>query len=147
MTVENQIETYLAGQPEPKREEMRALHRLMLRMAPDARLWFLDGRNGEGKIVANPNIGYGVQRIDYAGGSSRDFYRIGLSANTAGLSVYIMGIADKTYLARTFGPTLGKAKVTGYCIKFRSLNDIDIDTLEDAVRFGLGAAAPSAAKA
>lgn len=137
MNVEEQIAAYIAGQPEPKRDEMRALHRLMLHASPDCELWFLDGKDGEGKTVSNPNIGYGRQVIEYAGGKSRDFYRIGLSANTTGISVYILGIDDKKYLAQTYADRLGKAGVTGYCIKFRTLRDIDIAVLEEAIRFGL----------
>lgn len=137
MDVQEQIEAYIAGQPDPKRDDLRALHRLLIRVSPDCRLWFLDGRNEEGKIVSNPNIGYGIQTIEYAGGKSRDFYRIGLSANTTGISVYIIGLDDKKYLAQTYGKRLGKASVTGYCIKFRSLEDMDMNVLEEAIRFGL----------
>jgi hypothetical protein len=139
MTTEAQIADYLAGQPEAKRAEMRALHRRILGLSPGCRLWFLDGRNEDGKIVSNPNIGYGVQTIDHAGGKSRDFYRVGLSGNRTGISVYIIGIDDKTYLARTYGARLGKASVTGYCIKFKSLKDVDADVLDEAIRFGLSA--------
>ncbi|MEZ0243785.1 MAG: DUF1801 domain-containing protein [Sphingomonas sp.] len=136
MTVEAQIEAYIAGQPAAKREELEALHRLALRIAPEARLWFLDGRDEAGKVVSNPNIGYGLQTMKAAGGKTREFYRIGLSANTTGISVYIMGIEDRKYLAQTYGAKLGKASVTGYCIKFRTLSDIDLAVLEDAIRFG-----------
>jgi hypothetical protein len=136
MNVDDQIEAYVAGQPEQKREELRALHRLILNASPDCRLWFLDGRNDEGKIVSNPNIGYGHQAIDTAGGKSRDFYQIGLSANTTGISIYIIGLDDKKHLAQAYGPRLGKASVTGYCIKFRSLKDVDVAVLEEAIRFG-----------
>jgi hypothetical protein len=138
MTIEEQIEDYIAGQPEPKRDDMRELHRLMLRTSPGCRLWFLDGRDSAGKIVSNPNIGYGLQTIEYAGGKTREFYRIGLSANTTGISIYIIGIADKKYLAQTYGARLGKASVTGYCIKFKSLKDVDLDVLEEVIRFGFG---------
>jgi hypothetical protein len=136
MNVKAQIKEYIAGQPEPKRSEMEALHRAILKIKPAAKLWFLDGKNSEGKIVSNPNIGYGLYTITYADGSSREFYQIGLSANTTGISVYIMGIEDKKYLAQTYGKELGKASVTGYCIKFKTLKDINVDTLEVAVRFG-----------
>ena len=136
MTIEGQIDAYIAGQPEAKRNDMAALHARILQVMPGCRLWFLDGRNDEGKIVSNPNIGYGFQTIDYAGGKRRDFYRVGLSANTTGISVYILGIADKNYLAKTYGGTLGKASVTGYCIKFKALKDIDLDVLEAAIRYG-----------
>ena len=136
MSVEQQVEAYIRSQPAAKAAELQALHRLITGIAPVARLWFLDGRDG-GKVVSNPNIGYGIQTIAYANGTSRDFYRVGLSANTAGISVYVMGLDDKTYLARTWGAALGKASVTGYCIKFRRLADIDLAVLADVLRFGL----------
>ncbi|CAN5458644.1 hypothetical protein BH09PSE4_BH09PSE4_21480 [soil metagenome] len=143
MSIQQQIEDYIADQPEPKSEGLRELHRRILGIAPDCNLWFLDGRNEAGKIVSNPNIGYGSQTIHYAGGKTREFYQIGLSANTTGISVYIMGIEDKKYLAQAYGPRLGKASVTGYCIKFRSLGDVDIEVLEEAVRFGFEATSGS----
>ncbi len=59
-----------------------------------------------------------------------------MSANKTGISVYIIGIKDKTYLAKTYGKKLGKASVTGYCIKFKTLKDINIDILKDAIRYG-----------
>lgn len=139
MTLEEQIDAYIAAQPERKQDEMRALHRLMRRTSPDCALWFLDGKDGDGKIVSNPNIGYGRQTLEYAGGKSREFYQIGLSANTAGLSIYIIGIEDKKRLAEAYGTRLGKANVTGYCIKFKALKDIDIEVLEEVIRFGFEA--------
>ena len=104
---------------------------------PKCKLWFLDGKDDKGKTVSNPNIGYGSYTIKYADGTTREFYQIGLSANTTGISVYIMGIKDKTYLAKTYGKKLGKASVTGYCIKFKTIKDINIDILQAAIRDGV----------
>src|SRR6202050_5852732 len=114
MTVQKQIKEYLAAQPEPKRSEMQELHHMILALMPACTLWFLDGKDEKGKIVSNPNIGYGSQTMKYADGKTREFYQIGLSANTTGISVYLLGIKDKKYLARTFGQKIGKASVTGY---------------------------------
>src|SRR3954464_10601044 len=139
MKAEGQIKEYIAGQPEPKRSDMQELHRIILQLMPECKLWFLDGKNSENKTVSNPNIGYGLQTIKYADGKTREFYQIGLSANTTGISVYILGIEDKTYLAKTFGKALGKASVTGYCIKFKALKDIDIDILKTAILYGVEA--------
>jgi len=139
MQVKDEIESYLASQPEPKQGDMRVLHRLILKAMPRCRLWFLDGKNEAGKTVTNPNIGYGLQTMTYAGGRTREFYQVGLSANTSGISVYIMGLDDKTYLARTYGKKLGKASVSGYCIKFKALKDIDTETLIAAIRDGVSA--------
>jgi hypothetical protein len=139
-SVEDQIEAYIAGQPGPKRDALQALQRMVLSIDPDSETWFLDGRNEDGKIVANPNIGYGRRTMRSSGGKSREFYRIGLSANTSGISIYIMGIDDRKYLAEAFGQRLGRAKVTGYCIKIKTLDDIDLSVLEEAIRFGLTSA-------
>jgi hypothetical protein len=103
---------------------------------PGCKLWFLDGKNNENKTVSNPNIGYGLQTIKYANGKTRPFYQIGLSANQTGISVYILGIADKTYLASTFGKKIGKASVSGYCIKFKALGDINLTILQEAIKYG-----------
>lgn len=136
MNVEEQIKKNIAGQPEPKRSEMQSLHQLVLRVLPKGKLWFSDGKDSKGKTVANPTIGYGAFHIKYADGKSKEYFRVGISANTTGISVYILGIKDKTYLSRTYGKKLGKASVTGYCIKFKSLKDINIDVLEAAMRYG-----------
>lgn len=137
MTVPVQIKDYIAGQPEPKRGDMQALHSHILKLMPGCKLWFLDGKNEEGKVVSNPNIGYGTQTLTYADGKTREFYQVGLSANTTGISVYIMGIEDKTHLAKAYGKKLGKASVTGYCIKFKALKDINLDVLDEAIRYGV----------
>src|ERR1044071_1078680 len=130
MNVQEQIQKYITSQPEPKRSDMQALHGIILQLMPACKVWFLDGKNSENKTVANPNIGYGIHTIKYADGKTREFYQIGISANNTGISVYILGISDKKYLARTYGQKLGKASVSGYCIKFKTLNDINIDILE-----------------
>ncbi len=137
--VKEQIAAYISSQPGSKRNEMLELHNAILKAMPKCKLWYLDGKDAKGKIVSNPNIGYGAYNIKYTDGTTKEFYQIGLSANTTGISVYIMGIKDKKYLAETYGKKIGKASVTGYCIKFKSLNDIDIDILEDAIRYGVKA--------
>lgn len=139
MNVQEEINEYIISQPEHKRSDMQELHRIILQVKPACKLWFLDGKNSEGKVVSNPNIGYGLYTITYADGKTRDFYQIGMSANTTGISVYIMGINDKAYLTREYGKKLGKASVSGYCIKFKTLKDINVDVLEAAIQFGFKA--------
>ena len=139
MTAKQQIETYIASQPEPKQSDMRALDRLIRKAMPRCKLWFMDGKNEQGKAVTNPNIGYGLQTMEYAGGKTREFYQVGFSANTTGISVYILGLEDRKYLPKTYGKKIGKASVTGYCIKFKALKDIDTDTLVAAIRDGVEA--------
>lgn len=137
MNIQDQIQHYIDSQPEEKRNDMQELQKHILQALPGTKLWFLDGKNNEGKVVSNPNIGYGSYIIKYANGSTKEFYQIGLSANTTGISVYVMGLEDKKYLATTFRETLGKASITGYCIKFKKLADINIDVLLSAIDYGI----------
>jgi hypothetical protein len=136
MNVKEQIKKYITSQPEPKRSEMQQLHDLILGVDPGCKLWFLDGKDANGKVVSNPDIGFGSRDHKYADGTVREFYQIGVSANKSGISVYILGIEDKKYLATTYGKTLGKASVTGYCIRFKTLRDINTDVLAAAILFG-----------
>jgi len=142
MKIQEQIHKYIASQAEPKRSDMQALHRLILQTLPACKLWFLDGKNSENKTVSNPNIGYGFHTMKYADGKTREFYQIGMSANKTGISVYILGIKDKAYLARTYGKQLGKATVSGYCIRFKTLAGINVEMLQAAMRYGAEATSP-----
>jgi Domain of unknown function (DU1801) len=137
MNVQEQIQKYISSQTEPKRSDIQALLQITLRVSPECKLWFFDGKNSEDKTVANPTIGYGFQTIKYANGKTRAFFQIGISANKTAISIYLLGIKDKKYLAKTYGTKLGNASMTGYCIRFKTLNDINIDILESAIRYGL----------
>jgi len=139
MNVETEIEEYISSLDERKQSEMRVLHQLILNLNTSCKLWFLNGKNSENKVVSNPNIGYGIYTINYTDGSNRPFYQIGLSANKTGISVYIFGIEDKTFLSSNFGSTIGKASITGYCIKFKTIKDINLEVLEAAIKYGFEA--------
>ena len=137
MTIQKQIEAYILSIEITKRNDIQELHQTIVTLMPNCKQWFLDGKNSENKVVSNPNIGYGNHTIKYADGTSKEFYKIGLSANQTGISVYIMGIENKKYLAQTFGNSIGKANVTGYCIKFKMLKDINIEVLKSAIKYAI----------
>ena len=134
MNVEQSIHSYIESQLEPKKSEMRSLHEQIISLLPKSKLWFEDGMNAEGKVISNPNIGYGSYTIQYANGKTREFFQVGLSANTIGISVYLMGIPDKNFLIHNFKETIGKASVTSYCIKFKKCADINREVLSEAIK-------------
>ncbi|AVP96853.1 hypothetical protein C7S18_06395 [Ahniella affigens] len=137
MSLSDQIEQYLASVPEPKQTDLRALYALVSELLPGGQRWFFDGLDASGKVVSNPNIGFGAYQKAYADGTVKPFYQIGISANATGLSVYVMGIDDRRYLPGKYSGTIGKANVTGYCVKFRALKDVHIDVLTNLLRDGL----------
>jgi hypothetical protein len=138
VSVREQIDRYINDQSWSKSEDLRELDRRILRISPQAQLWFLDGKNTEGKVVSNPNIGYGLETLSYASGETRAFYKIGLSANTSGISVYVMGLKDKKHLSEAYGSRIGKAKITGYCINFKSTKDVDLGVFDEVVSNAFG---------
>ncbi|RFZ94976.1 DUF1801 domain-containing protein [Mucilaginibacter conchicola] len=137
MNAEEQIASHIAGLANEKRAEVQELHTLILQWLPATKLWFDDGKNEDGKTVTNPTIGYGSHIIKYADGKTKEFFQIGVSANKSGISVYILGIPDKNYLPQTYKQIIGKATVTGYCIKFNKLKNVNINVLEDAILNGV----------
>jgi hypothetical protein len=116
MNLQKQIKEYIATQPEPKRSEMQQLHHMILALMPACKLWFLDGKDEKGKTVSNPNIGYGSQTIQYANGKTREFYQIGISANTTGISVYIMGVMTRSTWPRHLGRNSAKQASRGIAL-------------------------------
>ena len=56
MNLHEQINEYMATQPEPKRSDLQDLHRIILQLMPDCQLWFLDGKDEKGRTVSNPNM-------------------------------------------------------------------------------------------
>ncbi len=138
MSTLSEIKAYIASQPKAKHDDVETLHRLVLRVMPKgSKLWFLDGKDSKGKTVSNPQIGYGSQIMTYADGKTKEFFRVGISTNASGISVYIMGISDKAYLPKTYSKNIGKADVSGYCIKFKTLKDIDMSVLTAAIQDGV----------
>lgn len=137
METEGQILHFISLQENTKQKDLLALHELMRSILPTGKLWMEDGKNDAGKVVANPTIGYGQQTMLLAKGKSREMFQIGISANSSGISIYLMGIRNKLNLAQQFGLKLGKAKVSGYCIKFKQLADLDLSVLEEVIRLGI----------
>jgi hypothetical protein len=136
-SISHKIQDFLTNLPQAKQSEMQWLHQQILDIAPNSKLWFDTGIDENNKVVCNPTIGYGTQTLHYANGSTKEFFQIGISPNTTGISIYFMGLKDKKYLFETYGQTLGKANITGYCIKFKTLKDLNTKVLEEALKFGL----------
>lgn len=60
MNVQEQIQNYFESLPDPKCAELKALHKRILQALPKCKLWYLDGKDVNGKIVSNPNIEWDI---------------------------------------------------------------------------------------
>jgi hypothetical protein len=54
MSVQEQINKYIASQPEPKGSEMQALHKLTLQVMPKCKLWFTMAKTAKAKLFLIP---------------------------------------------------------------------------------------------
>jgi hypothetical protein len=110
---------------------------LVAQVAPLETPSYYDGKNKEGKQVSNPTIGFGTYMHRYADGSMGPMFRLGISSNSVGFSIYVLGLKDKTSLKERFATVIGKAKVTGYCLQFKKLSDLNASVLLEFLQFGL----------
>jgi hypothetical protein len=134
--VQRQIQAHFTQLEVNKSKEIQHLHNLIVKINPTCKLWFDNGIDDEGKVVTNPTIGYGLQTLHYAKGYTREFFQIGICATTTGVSIYLIGLKDKNILKETFAPSIGKATVTGYCVKYKRLSDLNSETLMKLIQFG-----------
>lgn len=134
--VESQIESHFSDLPESKGNELKKLHEFILNVNSSVQLWFDNGINAAGKVVTNPTIGYGLQTLHYANGEMKEFFQIGICATSTGISIYFIGLRDKNILKEKFGSSIGKATMTGYCVKYKRLTDLNIEILDKLIHFG-----------
>jgi hypothetical protein len=131
------MQPFLQHFPDSKQQELQEFIRIVAQVAPQENAIFYDGKDKEGKVVTNPAIGFGSYLHHFSDGRVEEVYRLGLSPNATGFSIYVLGLKDKEILKTRFANSLGKAKVTGYCIKFKSLKDLDEKIVLDLIKFAL----------
>lgn len=85
MNIVAQINQYIQCLSQAKRADIEILHNRILQLFPNSKLWLLEGNNSQGKVISNPNIGYGLHTKIYADGKLKDFYKVGISSNTTGI--------------------------------------------------------------
>lgn len=88
------IPTYLSSLNDAQRPDMQGLLQMVQTIFPNQQPTFFDGKNKEGKVLTNPSIGFGSYLHRYADGREAQMYRLGLSANSKGFSIYLLGLPD-----------------------------------------------------
>ncbi len=136
LDVQSQIQSHFENLENAKSFELQQLHKFIVTINPTCKLWFDYGINDEGKVVTNPTIGYGLQTLHYAKGETKEFFQIGICATTTGISIYLIGIKDKNILKETFAPSIGKATITGYCVKYKRFSELTPESLTKLILFG-----------
>jgi hypothetical protein len=127
--IQQQIQTYQETLSPEKRADLIELQKLISELFPNYPLSFHSGYDTSGKQVSNPSIGYGKYLHNYSNGTTSSMYQIGLSVNNKGFSIYLLGLSKSINIKEVFTSNIGKAKITGYCIKFNRLSEINMQIL------------------
>jgi len=114
-------EEYIAAVEEPKRSELQTLHNLIREVLPEF-----------DQVIISGFMGYGS--FHYKGKSKScegEWFRVGLSANKTGISIHICAGDANGYFPEQAKDRLGKASVGRSCIRFKKLQDINLETVKE----------------
>lgn len=79
-------------------------------------------------------IGYGGIEQSRPRGRSVTWFLVGLARQKNHVSLYVNAAEDRTYLAKVYGPRLGRTRTGSASISFTSVEDLDLDVLDEMVR-------------
>ena len=118
-----EVDDYIASLPEGRRDMVGEVHRAISAAVPelDVRMW--------GKF-----IGYGAFHYRYASGREGDWFPIGLANNKRYVSLYLCASDEDGYLAEANAERLGKVSVGRSCIRFKRLEDLNLEVAVELSR-------------
>ena len=79
--------------------------------------------------------GYGPFHYRYESGREGDAHRIAVAERKTGISLYVLALTeDGEYLAESRAAAFPRAKVGKSCIRFKRLDDLDLDALRSLLQ-------------
>lgn len=117
-----EVTAFLAALPEERRPILQRVHEVIRAAAP-----------GLEPSVAGKMLGYGPFHYRYATGREGDAYVVNLASQKQYVSLYLNATAGDAYLAEANAHRLGKASVGKSCIRFKRLEDVDLDVLAELI--------------
>ncbi len=76
-------------------------------------------------------IGYGEMSYNNSSGKNVEWFGIGLAEQKNYISLYVNAVDGNQYLAEKYKDKLGKVKVGKSNVSFKTLDDIDLNALEE----------------
>ncbi len=122
-------EEYIALLSEPQKNNIKQLHEFIKKIIPQHEQYIVSGM-----------IGYGTYHYKYASGREGDWCLIGLAQQKNYISVYVCAVADGMYVAEKYKDKLPKANIGKSCIRFKKIEDVDLEILRRLILEGVSAA-------
>lgn len=79
-------------------------------------------------------LGYGTFKCKNYNKEIIDWPTIALANQKNYISIYVCSVVDGEYLAETYKDTLGKVNVGKSCIRFKKLEDLNLETLKKVIQ-------------
>lgn len=118
-------EEYIDLIDEPRKSEIKKLHEFIRKTVPDLKPFIIAGM-----------IGYGPYHYKYASGREGEWSILALASQKNYISVYVCATKDGKYVAEHFKSKLPKTNIGKSCIRFKKLEDIDLNALREVLLMG-----------
>jgi hypothetical protein len=115
-------EEYIDRLLEPRQSDVRRLHELITREAPELE-----------PHASEDGIGYGKYRFRYSTGREGDWSTIGLASQKRYISLYVSGARHGSVVER-YRDRLPKADISRWCVRIKRMADVDEAVLADLIR-------------
>ncbi len=110
---------YINSIKEPRKNEIKQLHKLIRKTVPDLKPHMKFGM-----------LGYGTYHYKYSSGREGDWMVIGLANQKNYISLYACLSDGKKYIAEKHKSELPKANIGKSCIRFKKLEDVDMNVIK-----------------
>lgn len=114
---------YVEALKEPRKSDVAKLDKLVRKVAPKLKPFIHSGM-----------LAYGPFHFRYASGREGDWFKIGIASNASYISFYACAADARGYVAERFKKDLPKAKIGKSCVRFKTLEDLDLDVLAKLIR-------------
>ncbi len=120
------VTEYIESVPEERRKDIAFLHTFIQKHAPELGVYF-----------ANNMPGYGKLRYTNYKKEVQDWPLIAIANQKNYISLYMCALVDGEYVAEKFKDKLGKVSVGRSCIRFKKIEDVNLKTLEKAIKLAV----------
>lgn len=117
------VEEYLAQVPAERQDIINFLHQFIQKAAPSLKPHFAYNMLGYGSF---PYKNYKKEDITWP--------VVSLANQKNYVSVYVCAVKDGKYIAEQNAARLGKVSVGKSCIRFKKLEDVNLDVLEEVIK-------------
>jgi len=114
---------YIAKLDEPRQTEIKRVDKLIRQTLPELKPFVMAGM-----------LAYGPFHFKYPSGRDGDWFRIGLASNKAYISLHACAADKRGYVAERYKKKLPKASIGKSCVRFKTLDDLDLVALKALLR-------------